>query len=209
MKLFKFFVIENFMVVSIPLCETSSELFPDLFERFNRLHPRSATLSCTQPFGDSFDRMINALDRMIHSFDGMNHSLDRSIHSLDKMIHSTAFRKSFKAPSPQSFTPSKLTLQTTGFAPPMAKEVNGIERAEDDWKKPNPGEIGDGGNSTMFPSVCQCSNGTWENIDTNDGTGDHESFKLVLNQLSMILPLFKISLNLFIAGQAQPVLKFA
>ena len=185
MKLFKFFVIENFMVVSIPLCETSSKEFPDLFGRSDRLHPRSATIPCGQAFDDSFDRMVHAMDRMIHSFDGMNSSLDRSIHSLDRMIHSTAFRDSFKTPSPPSFTPSELTLQTFGLAPPMAKEVNGIKRAEDDWRKPYPGI--DGPSPTIFPTVCQCSNGNWENLDTNDGTGDHESFKLVLNQLLMVL----------------------
>ena len=86
------------------------------------------------------------------------------------------------------------------MAPPMAKtlfhiEVNGIERAKDEWRRPNYGEITDGvceGKIVEFP-LCQCFNDIWENIDTNAGTGDNESFKSVLNQLLMILTSIKIS----------------
>ena len=146
------------MVVSIPICEKSSEPFPDLFGRFGRLHLRSAMRStghavidghavnhvrpCGQPFGDSFDSMVHALD-------GLNHSLDRLVHSLDRMIHSTAFLDSFKTPSPPSFTPrSEISVEIPDWLqpylqpqhrggqlelqPPMSKEVDGIERAEDE-----------------------------------------------------------------------------
>ena len=72
--------------------------------------------------------------------------------------------------------PRKLALQTIRMAPLMAVEVNGSERTEHEWRDPNPGIIEDGG----IHSQCHCSNEIWENLDTNDNTGDHERIKLVM-----------------------------
>ena len=184
MKLFKFFVIENFVVVSFPLYVTiTREPSPDPFGRFDRLHRCSVTIPFREPFDDSFDCMVHSLDRMIHSMEGLDHSLDGKIHSLDRMIHSTAFRDSFKTPTRSSFTPTKLDISSNlklpsiEMAPPMAMEVNGIERAEDE-----PIEYQCPGYCIEEPEdgipVCQCSDEeVWENFDTSDGTGDHERFK--------------------------------
>ena len=73
--------------------------------------------------------------------------------------------------------PRKLALQTIRMAPPMAVEVIGRKRTEDEWREPDPGIIEDSG----IHSQCHCSNEIWENLDTNDYTGDHERIKLVLS----------------------------
>ena len=53
--------------------------------------------------------------------------------------------------------------------PPMMDEINGIEMNEMESNKWTP-----------VPEPCYvnyCSQNGWESLDSNDGTGDHESFK--------------------------------
>ena len=66
---------------------------------------------------------------------------------------------------------SRLSPNTPDIEPPMIEEVNGIDRTEleyHEWRKSI--------NSTSPPCHCQDVE-LWESSDSNEGTGDHESFK--------------------------------
>ena len=57
--------------------------------------------------------------------------------------------------------------------PPIMDEIYGIEMTEIE-------SISINGRPPPAPQPCHlnyCSRGGWESLDSNDGTGDHESFK--------------------------------
>ena len=62
------------------------------------------------------------------------------------------------------------------LVPPMKDEVKGIERTELEyqiWRESIDNLISDG----PVSPPCQCPGNSWENLDSNEGTGDHEWFR--------------------------------